>query len=153
MWKQPILQTKTMNMSKKTGIIILFVVLAFLAAFIVWKYTFRKSETNAASKKTDFYLDASTLLQEYENNEDSANIRYLDKVIVVTGIVESITRDSLSVSLYLKQKDAISGVICSFDRNALDPVTIQAGTTVKVKGICAGYLMDVVINKCSLEKQ
>jgi len=138
-------------MSKKIWLIILFIVLALIAAFIVWRYTFRKSETTAASMKTDFYLDASTLLREFENNEDSANYRYLDKVIVVTGTVESVTSDSLSVSLYLKETDAISGVICSFDRDALDPVTIQAGTTVKVKGICTGYLMDVVINKCSLE--
>jgi hypothetical protein len=90
------------------------------------------------------------LLQAFESNEDSANGMYLDKIILVTGMVGSVTQDSIGYSVYLKDNNAISGVMCSFDRTAFDPALIKVGSNVSIKGFCTGYLMDVVLTKCSI---
>jgi len=44
----------------------------------------------------------------------------------------------------------MAGINCRFDRKALDPGIITAGSRVDIKGKYNGYLMDVVMNKCSL---
>jgi|WetSurMetagenome_2_1015567.scaffolds.fasta_scaffold129627_2 hypothetical protein len=137
-------------MSKKVWYILAFLILAFMAAFVAWKYTFKKSETSMASRKTDITIEAALLLQAFETNEDSANARFLDKIVVVTGIVKSVTQDSLGYSVYLKDSDAGSGVMCSFDNAAFDPALVKSGSKASIKGLCTGYLMDVVLNKCSI---
>jgi hypothetical protein len=137
-------------MSKKIRYILIFLVLALIAAVAVWKYTFKESASNVASRKTEVTIEATKLLQAYETNEDSAKIKYGDKVIVVSGTVGSVTADSLGYSVYLKETDAISGIICSFDKSSFDSVKVKPGAQINVKGICIGYLMDVQMNKCNI---
>lgn len=131
--------------------ILAFVVLAVAAAVFVWKYTFRPSDSSVASQKADVEIEATELLHAFETDENAANMLYLDKIVVVSGTVESVSEDTLNISIYLKNSDAIAGIICSFDKKNLEISSVGKGMSVRVKGICTGYLMDVVMNKCSLE--
>lgn len=137
-------------MSKKFRLILIFLILALIAAVAAWKYTFKDSESNVASHKTEVTIDAAKLLEAFETNEDSANLKYQGKVILVSGTVGSISKDTLGYSVYLKEKDAISGIICSFDKASFDSVLVKPGAKINVKGICMGYLMDVQMNKCNI---
>jgi hypothetical protein len=140
-------------MSNKIRYILVFLVLAFIAAAAAWVYTFRKSETNVASDKTEVTIKAQELLRAYEMNEDSAKMKYYDKVIVVSGTVSSVSKDSSGFSVYLKEKEAISGVLCRFDISGYDSARVIPGAQLSVKGICSGYLMDVQMNRCSIDGQ
>ena len=137
-------------MSNRLRYIILFVVIGLLAAVVVWKYTFRESETSVANQQADVEITVTQLVEAFETDENKSNSLYLDKVVVVSGTVETITEDSLGISVYLKDRDAMVGVLCSFDRRNIDMAEVSSGKKVHVKGICTGYLMDVVLNKCSL---
>jgi hypothetical protein len=139
-------------MSKKIRYILIFLALALIAAVSVWKYTFKESASNVSSRKTEVTIDAPKLLQAFETNEDSANMKYRDKVILVSGTVGSVTPDSLGYSVYLKEEDAISGIICSFDKSSFDSVKVKPGAQINVKGLCMGYLMDVQMNKCNIDE-
>jgi hypothetical protein len=136
---------------KTKRILILVLVIAVITALLVWKYTFRKTESSVESQKAEVVVTASDLLAAFETDEDQANTLYLDKIVQVTGRVESVSEDSLGVSVYLKENDAISGILCSFGKGSMEPSSLQAGNIISIKGICTGYLMDVVMNKCSLE--
>jgi hypothetical protein len=138
-------------MKPKYAYFLVFIILALLAVVLVWKYTFRKSEPNVASQKTDVEIQAVKLVEAFETDENAANSLYLDKIITVSGNIESVTEDSLGISVYLKESGAMAGVICSFEKNSIDTSLITKGLQVNIKGICSGYLMDVVLNKCSLE--
>lgn len=129
--------------------VILFV--ALIGAFIIWRYAFRESGMNVSSEKPDYTLTSSGLLQSFETDENAANALYLAKILLVSGTVESVSSDSLGISVYLKEGDAIAGVICSFEKESIDTALIRKGIRVNIKGICTGYLMDVVLNRCSLE--
>jgi len=137
-------------MSKKLRYVVIFLVLAIIAAGFAWWYTFRETDRNVASYKTDVTIDAASLLQAFETNEDSANIIYREKIILVTGTVGSITQDTTGYSVYLKESDAISGIMCRFDRPDFNPELAAVGSKVGIKGLCNGYLMDVVLDKCTI---
>lgn len=138
-------------MKNKFRYILAFLLLAVIGAILLWKYAFRETESSVASQKADFTITVPGLLEAFEKDETGANALYLDKVLLVSGMVESISADSLGYSVYLKENDSVSGVICSFDKNSLDTALIKKGMQVSIKGLCTGYLMDVVLNKCSLE--
>ena len=138
-------------MKNKYRYILAFLILALVAAVFTWRYTFRKSDPSVASKKADVEMDASSLLQAFETDEKAANALYLGKIILVSGTVESVTNNSLEISVYLRESDAVAGIICSFDKSSTDIGSIGKGLTVRIKGVCTGYLLDVVMNKCSME--
>jgi len=140
-------------MSKKFRYVLAFLILALISVLIVWKYTFRKAEVSMESRKPDFKLEAYRLVQEFETNETAANSLYLDRIVVVTGTIASVSEDSVGISVYLKERDALSGIICSFDKTAIEVSAVDTGLLVSVKGVCTGYLMDVVMNKCALEQE
>jgi hypothetical protein len=139
-------------MPRKAIIAIFLVVAIFITALVVWKWVFKKSDVTMASKKADFEIESGVLLNEFEVNEDSANARFLEKIVIVTGTVNVINQEGQGYSVYLKNSSDVSGVMCSFNMTALDTNTIKKGDKVKIKGICSGYLMDVILNKCSVEK-
>jgi methyl-accepting chemotaxis protein len=139
-------------MSRKGLIITVIIFLVILGAIVIYLWTFRKSDLSVSSKKADVEIRSGELIQSFEKNEKLANEAYLNKIIVLAGTVDNISEDSLTVTVYLKDKDAVSGIICSFNKSVLDISKISKGSEIKVKGICSGYLLDVVLNKCSLEE-
>lgn len=134
--------------------IILYVTLAVIVvgAVFIYLWTFRKAEVSVGSQKAAFVMNADELLKQFEDDETSANTTYLDKVILVKGPVSSFTEDSLVTTVYLKDPEAISGVLCSFNNSVIDTGKLSTGEIVQVKGLCSGYLLDVVLNKCILVK-
>jgi hypothetical protein len=140
-------------MSRKTiTLIAAGVIIAAVAVFITWKWVFREAETDVSSQKADITMDAAALVQSFETNEDSANAKYLNKIIGISGNVDTIKVNDDNITVYLKNPEDMSGVMCSFDKSAIDPTSIKQGDKVKIKGICSGYLLDVVLNKCAIDK-
>lgn len=139
-------------MKKIAWIALALVILGLVIGTFTYLYVFRKADISVASKKPDFVLQASELLKNFTENENAANAMYLDKVLLVKGLVDKISTDSASVSINLKSPEDISGVQCGFDLKSIDLTSIKQGDSISIKGICTGYLMDVVLNKCSVEK-
>jgi hypothetical protein len=132
-------------------IIIIILVVGLVAGVATWKYVFRKAETSVASKKADVEISAKDLLNAYETNEDTANAKFLNKIIQVEGTVAEVKTDTSGYSVYLKEPESVSGVLCGFNKEVKIEKHIKTGDVVIIKGICSGYLMDVVLNKCSFE--
>lgn len=137
-------------MSRKVLIFISVIFFAILGAVLIYLWTFRKADLSVNSKNTDFEISAGELVQRFENDEESANATFVDKVCVVTGPVDYVSEDSLTITVYLKDEDAISGILCSFDKSIISTDQIEQGKEVRIKGICSGYLLDVILNRCSL---
>jgi len=128
------------------------VLIGIIIGIFMWLYAFRKADISVASKKADIEIKAADLLKNFTDNEDTANKTYLDKVVLVSGIIDKISEDSTSVSIYIKNPEDMAGVMCGFNKAAIDKSTLKKGDEIRIKGICTGYLMDVVLNKCALEK-
>lgn len=117
---------------------------------IVWQVVFKKSDSSVKNSKAEYEIEASQIINQFETNEEIANTQYLGKVIVVSGTLESFKETPNDISLYIKQETDLSGILCSFDKSAIDITKLQTGSQIKIKGICTGYLIDVVMNKCVL---
>lgn len=138
-------------MRKKTlWLFIAILAIGLIATTSVWQFVFKKSDVSVASRAVEVQISVNELVSQFESNEVLANNSYLDKIILVTGNVESVNADSLGVSIYLKNPEDIGGVICNFSSGVVDIDQISVGESLKVKGLCSGYLMDVVLNKCSI---
>ncbi|PKP36309.1 MAG: hypothetical protein CVT98_08315 [Bacteroidetes bacterium HGW-Bacteroidetes-15] len=138
-------------MRKKTlWLFIAILAIGLITAISVWQFVFKKSDVSVASRAVQVEISVSELVSRFESNEEMANNDFLDKVILVVGKVESVNADSLGASVYLKDPDEMAGVLCNFSSGIVDINTISKGETLKVKGLCSGYLMDVVLNKCSV---
>lgn len=118
--------------------------------FFVKFYVFKESATTVASQKADFVVEAGDLLSTFEKDEKVANDKYLNKIVEVKGLVDNVTDTKDDITVYIKQKGKTSGIMCSFDKKEFKRKGAKSGDEVSVKGICSGYLMDVILNKCAV---
>jgi len=130
-----------------------FLVIFFAAAGFGF-YLYNKKPADVRKLSANYELSAASLLEDFNKDEKAATLKYLEKVIAVTGKVADIKVDaSGQATVFLDSGDPLAGVTCSFyDEEAKSLAGVQKGSTVTIKGNCTGKLMDVVLNKCSINK-
>ena len=140
-----ILNKKLSMKSIKIATVILLVI---AVAGIAW-YVFRPAPTSVANLKVDESVqDIPQFIAEFEVDETAANEKYLDKIIEVQGVVSDFYKDQHTLNIY---GDGISGVTCNFQDDYEIP-EVKVGQTIKVKGRCAGYLLDLQLMECCIEE-
>ncbi len=92
--------------------------------------------------KTDVKIASPFLLEAFEEDEENANALYLDKILEVTGEVTKVDSGE-KLTVYLDAGNPLSQVICQLEENENELPDV--GEKVTVKGVCTGYLMDVVL--------
>jgi len=107
-------------------------------------------DKNYSKVNADYTIQATALLSEFEKNESKANQKYMDKVVEVAGTIAEISKDQKGATVVaLRNADAFSGVLCTLQDisdDAIQPYSV--GKPIKIRGVCTGMLMDVVLNKC-----
>jgi len=107
-------------------------------------------DKNYDNVKADYTLQSERLVAEFEKNEAKANQKYMDKVVEVQGIIAEISADQKGATVVaLRNVDAFSGVLCTLNEDAGKAMqSYTVGKPIKIRGVCTGMLMDVVLNKC-----
>jgi hypothetical protein len=139
-------------MKRIVWIVLGLFMVGIITGTFVYLYTFRKADLSVASKKAEIEIKAAELLKNFTEKEDSANAVFLDKILAVEGLIDKVTEDSTSITVYLKNPEDLAGVMCGFHKSSIDKSTLKTGNSIRIKGICTGYLMDVVLNKCAIER-
>jgi hypothetical protein len=126
-------------------LLVLLLLLAVVAGSIGY-YFFNKKVDSLENTEAHFSLTADELFNAFEQNEVEAQKKYVDKVLLVSGLVSNVKlQDSLSTVVLAAENAMIGGVNCSF---SIQPKGVSKGETVSIKGRCQGFLMDVVLNNC-----
>lgn len=134
-------------MTAKKIIVLLLVLGVFGGAYGL--YLFNKPSGDVSNKKVDLSITASELVSAYKIDETAANIKYLNKVLGIAGIVKSVKVEEGTQNILLETSDMMSAVSCEMSK----PVAaIKEGDNINIKGQCAGYLLDVVLTKCVIQK-
>ena len=138
---------------KKYGFFV-FVGLGIVAAGVIYAYTeFSRRLPDTHNLNAAFHFEADDLLRLFEVEESKAATQYADKVISVQGFVSSVQATDTSAIVFLNDGSSMSSVICQFDqKNFQEILELQKGERITVKGVCSGYLMDVVMVRCVVEK-
>ena len=124
------------------------------SGIIALGYIFRGTENSVESEKATYHLSADELFTAFDGNESTANEKYLGKVIEVTGKVREIEKtENGQLMLLLDCNSPMGGVRCTFETKQ-DKVSKQVtkGALYSIKGKCSGFLMEVVLDNCSLSK-
>ena len=133
---------------KVKSIISVVLVVGFLSVFIGYKI-YNKPHINVAEEATDIALTASMLLIDFSKDETKANAQYLDKIIAVKGVVTHIAEEGKKRAITLQASDDFGSIICYLaEDDSMNRDAIKKGQAIVLKGICTGFLMDVILVKC-----
>ncbi len=111
---------------------------------------FFKPHADISKLKTEFKLDATSLIGEFEQDENAATAKYSEKVLEISGKLMVKNKLSNGTDLLILE-DEMQGISCQLDSSwaATNQATIEAletGSSVTVKGICKGYLMEIKVS-------
>lgn len=100
--------------------------------------------------KSILNIDAKELYNAFDRDEDLANKSYLDKVLEVNGQVDTVMKnENGGLVIVLSTGGEMGSVTAELDPSIkLDHETFNKGEKITVKGVCAGKLIDVVLNRC-----
>jgi len=130
---------------------ILLVVLGLVVVVVgCWLYI-NRNVASLKNQKPDVEVSAQKLLEDYTADEKTANETYLGKVVQVSGKVTTIAEEEGKKKVNLDTGNPISAIICEVE-SGKDIGSIKAGDEVKMKGLCSGYLSDVILVQANVVK-
>ena len=136
-----------MNKKVKTALIIVLIV-AVVAAVV--GYLMLNKPTRKVAGEKGIAITAAVLVKEYQENENEANAKYLDKAIEVSGVVNDASKNQEGNStIMLSSDDGMTGVFCTMKEAAGN---VSIGSNVTIKGFCSGMLSDVRLRQAVLVK-
>ena len=131
-------------------VIVFLIVLGVIGAGFGY-YMYNKPVASLEKKKADVQVTAAQLIADYEANEQAANDKYLGKVVEVSGKITDITSEEGKLKIHIETPSPMSLVICEME-DATTPGSIKAGDEAKIKGMCSGYLSDVILVQSTFVK-
>lgn len=146
--------------------VIVIAVAGLVIAGSIVIYIFNMPHRDVQSADIDFSKSATELVQEYLDNPQTANDKYLQedgesKIIAVSGMVSALDEDmNQQKVVLLKSPDANAGVSCTFTAiTNVNASTLKPGDLVTIKGVIrsgAGFdedlemYEDVILEKCDI---
>ena len=127
-----------------------FLILAILG-LVASIYFYNKPHVDVTKSDADYVLSAQNLIDEYRQNEMDTNKKYSETVIQVKGKVFEIATLKGNSVITLKDEGLESSIICHMlPEHNKRSLQFKKGDEINVKGICTGYLMDVIMVRCTL---
>jgi hypothetical protein len=129
-------------------------------------YMFNMPQRDVQSANTDYSVSSSQLVEEYLNDKDAADQKYLasdgdSKILEVTGVVNRITEDFNGRKVVLlKDEQDLAGVSAAFTsetESTLQGITV--GEPVTIKGVIRsgaaydedlGFYLNVILEKSAV---
>jgi polyisoprenoid-binding protein YceI len=132
-------------MKKKLIIVGALLFIAGLVGFLVLQMMYKKAERNVATEQaiTINPIQFATL---YKNAEDSANKIYLNKTILLNGIISSVSDDQKEQTfITVETSDGLPQINCTIDGRYK---SINVPDTITIKGVCTGILTNINLKNC-----
>ena len=134
----------------KKKIILGILVVGIVGAFFGYKM-YNKPHVNVVNESADITISANKILADFSGDEIAANTKYLEKIIEVKGEISETKIEKGKGIITLKTNDDFGSVICHLSESSTEIInTLKEGQMVTLKGICTGYLMDVIIIKSEI---
>lgn len=140
-----------MKHKNKLFLIIVIFLLLVNGYFYVIPY-FKSTHKNLELVASDVSINSNDLINLYVESETETNKLYSGKIIEVKGTVKEVTflNNRNTVILYGNHKT--SGIICDIHESQIEKIKkLKKHQKVVVKGICKGFLKDVVLLNCYID--
>ncbi len=114
-------------------------------------YYYNKPHVDVKESEAAYVLTAQNLINEYRENETDTDKKYSETVIQVKGKVFEISTLKGNSVITLKDEELESSIICHMlPEDNKRTLQIKKGDEINIKGISTGYLMDVIMVRCTL---
>lgn len=137
-------------MNKK--ILLLIALLVAVAGGVYAWAEYNRTVASTSDIDAKEHVSAEALLSAFTADEQAATARFVgttEQVVEVSGTIRSMEPVGAEMTnVVLETGNDLAGVVCEFANNELHPEW-RSGAQVKVKGICTGILMDVVLVRCT----
>jgi hypothetical protein len=128
------------------------VLLILIGAGWGW-YLYDKPHRSAAGITPDLIITADSLYSQYQNDERTADRKFMGKVLAVSGQLSEIQHNG-NTEIWIISADpkAAGGINCQFFAGTKIDQEPKPGDAVTIKGRCTGFLMDVNLTDCVPDK-
>lgn len=138
------------NLKRSHRIALWLVFLLAVGGILAALYMYNMQDKDLQKVNPDFTMTASELQNAFETDEATAGTKYINRIIEVSGEVASINPgENQMVIITLKTDNPFSGVSCTLQADSRPP-ELSAGDQVLLRGQCSGFLMDVIMNNCTV---
>ena len=138
------------NRKKIIAWALLSVLLITVTGAVIGYKMYTKPHRNVDQVKA-VQVSALELVTAYENNEAEANAQYLDKVLEVKGEITGISKNQKEEPVITLRGTDMSGIICTLEGTGTSGIKLNS--SVVIKGICTGFLTDVVLVRCIFQSR
>jgi hypothetical protein len=141
-------------MLKKRKLFWVTVPLCLLLIAAIWVYyLYNKPHGSAADGTVAISLNADSLFAPYQRDEHAADQQFLGKVVEVSGKIAEIQHNGQSEIWILSTQSGTGGINCQlFPGEEKKEPGYHIGDTVKIRGRCTGFLMDVNLADCVVNR-
>ena len=128
----------------------LVLILIIAASGYYYVFIYSKNRKFDMEHAESMNIKADELVKAFQENEANANKLYLDKVLLINGVVGATAKTQAGeTSVTLSSSDPFSGVMATLDSTVTSQVNV--GDTIEIKGFCKGFLSDVVITNALIQ--
>ena len=126
--------------------------IAFISIFAIVYFSFNAPREDISSEKANFILTTDILVSEFEKNESVAEKKYKNLIIEISGQISEINENGENGTNCILKSDMMSSVICEFEPGK-DKIIRKytKGDSVIILGKYSGFLMDIILNTCSVK--
>ncbi len=131
---------------------IITIILGFgiVSLFVVYKI-YNKPHVNVSDAKSDIIITADKIIDDFSSDEIKANKSYLDKIIKISGVISELKVVKQKGIITLKTNHDFGSVLCHLsDKASRKMNSLKEEQTITLKGICTGFLLDVILIKCEI---
>lgn len=134
-------------------ILLIGLILIIISLFFII-YLFNKPFIDIKKSNPKLEVTAQEILNDYQADERLANEKYVDNLIQIKGEIADISFDKGISTITLKDTRGVSSIICQMLPEAnLNVLKLKKGKQVLIKGVCTGYLIDIMMVRCILNNE
>lgn len=114
-------------------------------------YLYNKPLVNISKTDPTLIIESQVILNNFNKDEVAANKMYVNKIIQLTGQIDQLTFENGNSVIILTDKTKRSSIICHMEaKDNMKVLKLEKGKVVTIKGMCTGFLMDVIMVRCVL---
>jgi len=136
-----------MAISKKTWRRLAFsgLLLALAGGGVYW-YVATEKFSDTGKRKAHYNVQAQEFIREFERDNESANFKYADKIVAVSGRIAEVEQADTSVNVKFIDSASGSYVIFAFqDQHIAEARSLKEGDEVSIKGSFSSGLFSEIL--------
>jgi hypothetical protein len=136
--------------TKNFKILLIGLILIIIGLFFTINL-YNKPFIDIKKSNPELKVTAQEILNDYQVDENLANEKYVDNLIQIKGEIADIYFDNGISIITLKDNRGSSSIICHMLPEAnLFVLKLKKGNKITIKGVCTGYLIDIMMVRCVL---